>query len=364
MSVQGLDKGNILPKKRVTSLDVAELAGVSRSTVSFVLNDVRSANISGETRQKVLDAANELEYVPDAAAQALASRRSRIIGLILTRSPHQIASDAFITQILDGLFDIVHRNDMRLLVDIVEPEHQRKAYTQMVRAKRIDGILLSGPRFDDEALQELNRDGFPTVLLGQMPGNTFCSVDVDNQTAAYSAVTHLINLGHREIACITNAHDSYTAAADRLSGYRQALNEAGVDYDDALVRFGDFDVESGYMQMKSLLESGIKFSSVFVASDTVALGAKAAIREQGLMIPDNVAMVGFDDLPIAKYFDPPLTTVRLPAVDLARKASVLLIKLLQNESIDERHVILDTSLVIRESCGYAKLDFGGDGVNR
>ena len=183
-----------MSKKRVTSKDVAKLAGVSRSTVSFVLNDVKGMKISNDTRIKVKGAADELGYVPDAAAQALASRRSRIIGLILTRKPHHIASDAFITQILDGVLEIVHKNDLRLLVDIVEPEHQEEAYTEMVRAKRIDGILLSGPRFDDDALMVLGEEGFPTVLIGQLPGPTFYSVDVDNFSAAvfYHVVGHMI----------------------------------------------------------------------------------------------------------------------------------------------------------------------------
>jgi DNA-binding LacI/PurR family transcriptional regulator len=348
-----------LSKKRVTSKDVAKLAGVSRSTVSFVLNDVKGIKISNDTRIKVKDAADELGYVPDAAAQALASRRSRIIGLILTRKPHHIASDAFITQILDGVLEIVHKNDLRLLVDIVEPEHQEEAYTEMVRAKRIDGILLSGPRFDDDALMVLGEEGFPTVLIGQLPGPTFYSVDVDNFSAAKNAVEHLVRLGHTRIVCITNAPQYFTAASDRLKGYQQALTASGISYDDRLVRFGDFDANSGYLQMKSMLERKVKFTAAFVASDSVALGAMAAIREQGLRIPKDIALVGFDDIPIAKFFDPPLTTIHLPAIELGRRAGNLLIKLLKKDHLKQQHVILGTNLVIRESCGYnAKIEGG------
>jgi LacI family transcriptional regulator len=349
----------ILSIKRVTSQDVAKLAGVSRSTVSFVLNDVKRIKISEDTRLKVINASNKLGYVPDAAAQALASRRSRIIGLILTRKPHHIASDAFITQILDGVLEIVHQNDMRLLIDIVESENQEEAYTEMVRAKRIDGILLSGPRFDDRALQVLGREGFPTVLIGQLPGPTFYSVDVDNYSAAQKAVEHLIILGHISIVCITNAPEYYTAAADRLEGYQQALSVSGISYDDRLVRYGDFDANSGYHQMRSLLESEIQFTAAFIASDSVALGAIAAIRERGLKIPQDIALVGFDDIPIARYFDPPLTTIHLPAIELGRRASELLIKLLKEDHHEHQHVILGTNLVIRESCGYNEKSKGG-----
>jgi LacI family transcriptional regulator len=335
----------------VTSQDVADLAGVSRTTVSFVLNDVPNIKISQATRQRVLDAASELGYVPDAAAQALVSRRAKIIGLIFTRRPHQVASDAFITQVLEGLVESIHQHDMRLLIDIVEPEHQKEAYLNMIRSKRIDGILLSGPRLDDEALQPLAEEGFPAVLIGQLPGEKFCSVDIDNFAAAIQAVSHLIGLGHTRIACITNAPISYTAAADRLRGYKQALEEAGIPFDPNLVRYGNFDIESGYNQMCDLLDKGIPFHAAFVASDTVALGAKAALREHGLQIPRDVALVGFDDLPFAQYVDPPMTTVHLPITDLARQASETLIQLLDKEKPDCKGVLLDTHLVVRKSCG-------------
>ncbi|MEW5872386.1 MAG: LacI family DNA-binding transcriptional regulator [Chloroflexota bacterium] len=341
--------------KRVTSQDVADLAGVSRTTVSLVLNNVESIRISPSTRQKVFDAADQLGYVPDAAAQALASRRAQIVGLILTRNPHHIASDVFLNKILDGLLEVTHENNVRLMFDIVEPEHQREAYLQMVRSKRIDGILLSGPRFDDEALRVLEEDGFPAVLMGQLPETGFCSVDVDNCAAARKAVAHLIRLGHQRIACITNAPGFYTAAADRLLGYRRALSAAGLDFEPELVRYGEFDIESGYLQMMHLLQSRAKFSAAFIASDTLALGAKAALREAGLHVPKDVALVGFDDLPFAQYLDPPLTTIHLPASEIAREACQILMRLLEGDEPKDRQVILDTHLVIRQSCGSVQL---------
>jgi LacI family transcriptional regulator len=337
--------------KRVTSQDVADYAGVSRTTVSLVLNNVDNIKISPATRQRVLESADTLGYIPDAAAQTLAGRRSRIIGLILTRRPHHIASDVFLTQILNGLFEIVHENGMRLLVDIVEPQHQKEAYLQMARANRIDGILLSGPRADDEALNALEEDGFPAVLIGQLPGANFCSVDVDNRAAARMAVDHLLNLGHTRIACITNANLSYTAAADRLDGYRQALHSRGLAFDPDLVREGDFDVESGYIQMHDLLEKGAQFTAAFVASDALALGAKAALRERGWRIPEQIALVGFDDLPYAQYLDPPLTTVRISAVELARQASAMLFRVMDGDGPACRQITLDTQLIVRKSCG-------------
>jgi LacI family transcriptional regulator len=337
--------------KRVTSQEVADAAGVSRTTVSLVLNNVEGIQISEETRKRVIDAAQELDYVPDAAARALASRRAQIIGLLLTRSPHHIASDAFLTQILDGLINVIHCHNMRLLIDIIEPEHQKEAYLQLVRAKHIDGVILSGPRFDDQALRALEADGFPAVLMGQLPGTNLNSVDVDNRSAARQAVEHLVNLGHHQIACITNAPTLYTAAEERLSGYREALESNGLVYNEALVRHGDFSIGSGYQQMCDLVSSGAQFTAAFVASDEVALGAKAALRETGVRVPHDVALVGFDDLPMAYYTDPPLTTVHLPAVELAQQASELLLQLLKGRQVTKRKIILDTHLVVRNSCG-------------
>lgn len=340
-----------MPSRRVTSKEVAELAGVSRTTVSLVLNNAPGVQISEDTRKRVLESARSLGYVPNAAARALASRRSHIIGLVLTRDPHHIASDAFLNQILNGLISSVHQNDMRLLIDIVETKHQKKAYLELIRAKRIDGIILSGPRFDDEALMELEKDGFPTVLMGQLPGSNFHSVDVDNRAAAFQAVNHLIEHGHRRIACLTNASLNYTAAADRLVGYRQALDAAGIPYDESLIRYGDFDPQSGYLQMKSLLEQKSDFTAAFVASDVVTLGVMAAIRQAGRSIPQDIALVSFDDVPQARYLDPPLTTIRLPAYELACKAFEILISLIQGKTPTTKQVLLETNLVERFSCG-------------
>ena len=337
--------------KRTTSRDVADRAGVSRTTVSFVLNNVQGIQISEGTRERVIQAAQQLDYVPNAAAQALASRRAQIIGLILTRHPHHIASDAFLNQILDGLIIAAHEHSIRLLIDIVEVQHQQKAYLELVRAKRIDGLILSGPRFDDDALLSLQQDHFPTVLMGQLPNTDFFSVDIDNLAAAQQAVEHLVNLGHARIACITNAAPTYTAAAVRLDGYRQVLENHAIPFDEALVRYGDFDPESGYQQMKNLLSLDTPPSAVFVASDVVAIGAKAAIVEKGLKIPGDIALVGFDDIPLARYLDPPLTTVRLPASELATRASQILIQLIQGDPPAEKLVLLESQLIVRQSCG-------------
>jgi LacI family transcriptional regulator len=336
-------------EKRVTSQDVANLAGVSRTTVSFVLNNVKGFHVTSETRQKVLEAAEKLSYIPNASAQALASRRSRAIGLVMTRSPHHIATDAFLPIILGGLMEVVKERKLRLLFESVEVEHQDRAYLELARAKHIDGMILLTPRIDDTGLKKLSQVEIPTVLMGELTGSGLYSVDIDNRLAADNAVQYLVTLGHTRIACITNASRSYSAAYDRILGYQDALTRAGIRYDDRLVRYADFDPESGFQEMKSLLAED-KFTAVFVASDNVAIGAKAAIREAGIRVPEDISMVGFDDIPWAQFADPPLTTVRLPASELARTACVVLMDLLQGKEPASRRLLLATELIIRKSC--------------
>jgi len=338
-------------KRRVTSRDVAERAGVSRTTVSFVLNEVEGVRISKETRQRVLTAAKDLGYVPDATAQALVSRRTRIIGLVFSRSYHHLASDAFLLQIVDGLLDVVRQHGIRLLLDSVENLDQKDSYLSLARAKRIDGIILSLPRTDDQELHALAEEGFPVVLIGRLPTEKICSVDVDNRSASKTAVEYLLSQGHKRIGCITNAPTSFIAASDRLRGYQEALSDAGLAYDKNLVRYGDYSPHSGYEAMSSLLQEANSPTAVFVASDVVAFGAMTAIQEHKLKIPDDIAVIGFDDVPLSRYMNPPLTTIRLPAKNLGHRAGELLFDLILHQVEPGRRVTLDTELVIRNSTG-------------
>ena len=357
-------------RKRVTSKDVAEKAGVSRTTVSLVLNDVKGIQIGLETRQKVLDAASELGYVPDAAAQALASRRTKAIGLVLTRTQHHIATDAFLPKIISGLLTTAQKQNIRILIDWVENEHREQAYFELARAKRIDGMILSTPRLDDKALKLLENFDIPTVLMGSMEGSNLPFVDVDNAKAAEKATNYLLELGHSEIAFISNAPLEYTSSPERVRGYRDALTKHGISPNEKLIRYADFDPESGYHNMKSLLNSGEKFTAAFVASDNVAIGAKSAVREAGLHVPDDISLIGFDDIPWAKYSDPPLTTIQLPAEALAQSACTLLVDMIQDNSNTSRQtqIILETELIVRKSCkplsqtSLAKSEMKGGGT--
>ena len=337
--------------KRATAREVADRAGVSRTTVSFVLNNVAGMRISEDTRQAVLQAALDLDYHPDATARRMVSGRTKMLGFVLNQNVDQALADQFLPQVLTGFSQAAAALGYKVLFEPIPPEGADSAYAQLVRERHVDGFALSGPRHDDAARLREPVQNAPVVLLGQLPNSSLPFVDVDNQGGAALATNHLLSLGHRRIGLITNAQPVYTASADRLAGYRQALESAGLPFDPELVRYGNFTPQSGTQAMNELLGVKPGLTAVFVASDTVALGALQCLRRQQVRIPSDMALVGFDDIPLVEFIDPPLTTVRLPAFGLGWGAGDLLTRLISGDSVENPRVILETELVVRESCG-------------
>ncbi len=331
---------------RATSKDVARLAGVSRTTVSFVLNERQDVLISEATRRRVRAAAIELGYHPHEPARQLAGGASRTLGLVMHQAPEQVAVDALLAETLRGLATVARGSGFRVLVETMAPGPD--GYTELLQSRQVDGLVISGPRADDIVLRDPASAALPIVLQGTLSEAVVPSVDVDNHVGAQDAVEHLISLGHRQVACITNAPLAYTAAADRVAGYRAALREAGLTADPTLLAEGDFDAASGHRAMADLLSRGRPFSAVFVASDTVAVGAIAALRQAGLDVPGDVSVVGFDDVPLAAYFDPPLTTIHLPAFELGATAGQVLVDSVRGGAVAFQ-TTLATTLVVRAS---------------
>jgi LacI family transcriptional regulator len=315
-----------------------------------VLNDVPGVKISEETRKRVLEAARELNYYPTAAARSLASGKTKRVGLILGQGKARLASDVFFPTFLQGVTSSVHNRGYLLVIQLAEDVPSHEAYVRLIREQQVDGLILSGPRSDDPLLHELAEDRFPLILHGRPDGCAFPCVDVDNRAGAYQAVSHLIGLGHRRIGFISNAPLSYSGAQDRFGGYQQALGEHDLPLDRALVRTATFVPESGRAAMEALLKLAKPPTAVFVASDVVAVGALNAILNSGRKVPEDLALVGFDDIFLAAYTRPPLTTVRVPAYGLGWTAAELLITLIEGDE-DVLSVTLETELVIRESCG-------------
>jgi LacI family transcriptional regulator len=335
-----------MTRQRPTSADVAREAGVSRTTVSFVLSGRTDVRISPRTRQRVLEAARRLGYHPHAPAQQLAGAASRTLGLVVRQDPEQVAVDALLPATLQGLTSAAQGAGYRVLVEALGGSDD--GYGALLRSGRVDGLIVSGPRSTDDQLRCLHDEGYPIVLQGHLPGSGLPSVDVDNRLGARRAVDHLLELGHRVIGLITNAPLEYTAAAERLDGYRTALEEAGLTFDPTLVAEGAFVPESGRQAILTLLARRPDCTAVFVASDVVALGALGGARSVGRRIPEDLSLVGFDDIPLAAFFDPPLTTLRIPAFELGHTAGRTLLDRLHGRPVEPR-VLLATELVVRGS---------------
>jgi LacI family transcriptional regulator len=237
-----------------------------------------------------------------------------------------------------------------LMVQLAEDMASHEAYVRLIREQQIDGLILSGPRSDDPVVPQLAEEGFPLIFHGRLDGYDVPTVDVDNRASAYQAVTHLVWLGHQRIGFISNAPLSYSGAQDRFTGYRQALIEQDIPLDDDLIRIAAFLPRAGAASMSELLALAEPPTAVFAASDVVAIGAMSAIHQSGLRIPKDVAVVGFDDIYMAAYTCPPLTTVRVPSYGLGWTAAEVLIACIEGED-EVSSITLETELVIRESCG-------------
>jgi LacI family transcriptional regulator len=312
------------------------------------LNNVPGVSISAATRQRVLDAAKKLHYSPNVAGKKLVSGKSYTIGLVLCQSAEQIFTDAFLPQVILGVEQAAMQQGFHVLLKPVDP-NDSGGYARLIAENHVDGIFLSGPRQDDRALMDLHRQGVPIMLMGQLPDTGIPFVDVDAAAGAELAAHHLIERGHECIGMITNAPLDYTSAQQRRDGYLKALRRAKLHTNKMLIKEGNYTPASGFEAMSALLQVTPRPTAVFVASDVVALGAILAIKESGLRIPKDLAIVGFDDIPLAEFYDPPLTTIHLPAFGLGWAGGERLIRIIQGEGLNDASLLLESKLITRQS---------------
>ncbi|MCL7452794.1 MAG: LacI family transcriptional regulator [Anaerolineae bacterium] len=334
----------------LTLEEVGKLAGVSRSTVSRVVNGHPS--VRDEVRERVWQVIRETGYQPHAAARSLASRRSQVIGVIIPEAVSTLFVDPFFALLLRGITGACNTHGYQLMLSLFdEPADQGETYRRILRSGRMDGVLVASTHMNDPIFPKLLQDSIPFVLVGRHPDPRVNYVDVDNVGGARMAVEHLIRLGHRRIATITGTLNM-ASGEDRLAGYCQALEAHRIPVQAALIGEGDFTKSSGTMGMQRLLSASP--TAVFAASDVMAMGALKALREASLRVPEDVALVGFDDIPVAAALEPALTTVRQPIDRLGSMAADLLLNLLENAP-DARapaaRIILSARLIVRDSCG-------------
>ncbi len=336
-----------------TIKDVAKLAGVSPSTVSRVIADNR--RISPATKERVKKLMAELNYHPNMIARSLIKRSSHTLGLILSRSTDSAFSNPFFSEIIRGISAVTQSYHYNLMLATAEDyAEEAKQCLQMITEKRVDGILLLASRVNDELIPELIQNNYPFVVVGRAPEINKCySVNNDNIQAAYSAVRHLFNLGHQRIALL-NGPEEYILCQDRYEGYRFAFREFGIENDPLLVKKGCFSQDDGYRLTLELLGMEPPPSAIFAVDDLMALGAYKAIKERKLRIPGDIAVVGFNDDPLASVIEPNLTTVRIPIYEMGVAASTMIIDLLQNQEVFPAQKILSSELIVRDSCGIKK----------
>ncbi len=341
----------------LTLEDIAKLVGVHRSTVSRVVNG--ASNVSPEVRKRVLRAINETGYHPNAAARSLATQRSWMIGLVLPHSVSSFFTDPYFPQLTQGIAFGCNNHDYTLSLFLVSnKEDEAKITPRISRQGMLDGLLIQTGQPEDHLVQRLAKSSIPSVVLGRPAAPTGITyIDVDNVQAAFNATRHLLDLGYTRIATITGNHDS-TVTSDRLDGYCNALSAAGIAMDEALICEGSFTEIGGYNAMHKLIEA--RPQAVFAASDSMAVGAMRAVQEAGLRIPEDIAFIGFDDVPLATLTKIQLTTIRQPILKFGVKAVELLIDVIENGKKPARRIIMDTELVIRDSCG-AKNRLNQDG---
>jgi LacI family transcriptional regulator len=335
-------------KLSVSSSEVARRAGVSRTTVSFVLNKTPGKNIPEETRALVFEAARELNYVPDEEARRFAKKASLHAGFIASHS-RSTAADAYILRLLEGMVPVFNRH--RCSLTLFSFRQGQADYLDMIRECALDGVIVTNTHEEDQGLRALAASAVPLVVIGSVEGLDAFQIDIDNAAAAEEVVSYQLSLGHRSIGMIVHAPLSYYAARSRLLGYRRALEKAGVGYDEGLVRPADFSEESGHAAMCGLLDSGRKIDAVFAGNDAVAYGAIEAIYDRRLRIPEDISIAGFDDDFPSRFVHPPLTTMTLPASLLGARAAATLVELIRGRAPEEHLIYMPTSLSVRESCG-------------
>ncbi len=338
----------------VTIRDVAKKAGVSVATVSRVLNN--SGPASPDAAQRIRAAAAELRYIPHGGARSLITAKSHTIGVLLP----DIYGE-FFSEVIRGIDQTAQQNGYHLLLSGSHNGKREIEAAMRAMRGRTDGIIAMGPHLDARTLFENLPASVPAVLLSCAErDDEHHVISIDNAQGAREMVTHLVSLGHKRIAIIQGAEGNFDAT-ERLEGYRQALQDAGLSLDASLEVPGDFTEASGHRGTLALLEAKDPPTAIFCANDSMAIGALSALRERGLRVPDDMTVVGFDDIPLARYMNPPLSSVHVPIFEMGERAARRLIASLGGARASEagggvgdagaRHERLPTRLVIRASCG-------------
>jgi LacI family transcriptional regulator len=335
---------------KVNIKDIARIAGVSVSTVSLALN--KKPGVSEKTRIRVQSVAEKLNYIPSNVARSLVTKKTRSIGLIVSD-----IAEAFFGTLARIIQDSVNEENYSLILcNSDERSDKERDCLDFLVEKAVDGIIMTPSDSENRSnIEKVESVAIPIVFVDSYLKNTKISfVGVDNERAGYTATNHLIKLGHQRIACITGPA-RFSSSDERILGYRRALQAAEIVFDDLLVKHTDWAVEGGYQATRELLSLRDRPTAIFVTGDTCAIGVFKALDNEELSVPDDVAIVSFDDMKFAPFLKVPLTSVKQPLKELGQSAVKLLFERLGADGYKGyKKVILKTELLIRESCGYRR----------
>ena len=329
--------------KYITLRMVAKRAGVSVNTASRAINN--KPDINEETKKKVLKVAQELGYVRNATAVALRTRKTGTIGVVIAdnRNP-------FYAEVLNGIEEASRKKNYHIILANTQRDYKKEEEAiNLLLAKRVDGLLITPVQDRDDDIKNLIKANIPFVVVGR----DFENIEVDSiyndeVKGGFLATEYLIKKGHKKIALI----DGFlykSPAKGRLEGYKRALNKYRIPLDDSLISVGDINIEDGHERTKEMLEKNLDFTAIFAYNDMMAFGAMQALKEKSLRIPEDIGLVGYDDIPFSSLISPPLTTIRLKKQDLGVESVKLLLSRINGNRKKMKKVILDVEFVVRET---------------
>jgi LacI family repressor for deo operon, udp, cdd, tsx, nupC, and nupG len=332
----------------VSIKDIAKSLGVSHSTVSRALRD--SALVTPATRERIKTAAHEMGYTPDAQARSLVTGRSRTVGVVVTT-----IADPFVAEVVQGVETTAHDHGYTVVLSGSGSEPVREiAAVQMLSSKRVDGLIVTSSRIGALYLDHVERLGVPVVLINnhnEQSGHYTYTVTVDNHHGGLLAMEHLLARGHRRIAYVTGPED-HSSDMERMGAYRQALEAHGLPVEPGLILRGNGWPDGGRHALEKLMALTPPPTAVFCYNDMTAIGLMRSARVRGIRVPEALAVVGFDDIPLAEYVDPPLTTIAQPKVEMGQLAMGMLLNLMQSDlPASERlsDTVVQGQLIVRES---------------
>ncbi|OPJ56502.1 LacI family DNA-binding transcriptional regulator [Alkalithermobacter paradoxus] len=328
----------------VTIKDVAKKSGVSISTVSRVINN--SKPVSNEIRQRVMSVIKETGYVPNPVARSLVTKKSQLIGVIVPD-----ISNFFIGELLNGIEEVgkIYEYDILLCNSYGEMEEELK-YINLLKSKQVAGIVFVTWKMSDEHVKAIEEGNLPAVYISKNAHNfDVYSVSIENERAAYEMTKYLIQKGHTNIGFIRSSIEDDLVDSQRFRGYKNALTDSGLEINQRIIKEGDTTSESGYYLMNEILESNDMPHAMFATNDEVAIGAINCILDKGYKVPDDISVVGFNDIKLASLYRPSLTTIKQPIYDMGAVSIRMIVKMIDGEQLEDKHTYLPYELIERQS---------------